>query len=101
MRTLLALLALAIPVYAQAPAKAGAKAAAAKPAATAPAAAPKASAATPTPPPVVISEASGLVVNGDFAKTRPIDNLWDGVNSGNGLAGEVRSAYALTEKGAP
>ena len=36
-----------------------------------------------------------------YAKAEGIDNLWDGVNSGNGLAGEVREAYALTAKGPP
>lgn len=97
MRTLCLLLALTAPLLAQGPAKPGAaKAGAAKGAATPAPVAPPAGSAAP-----VIDPASGLVVNGTFAKTRPVDNLWDGVNSTNGLAGEVRSAYAITERGAP
>jgi hypothetical protein len=67
-----------------------------------PAAPPAKPAATPAPSaPAVIDPTSGLVVNGDFTKTTPVDNLWDGVNFTGGLAGEVRNAYALTEKGPP
>ncbi len=45
--------------------------------------------------------AQNVVINGDFAKSSPQDNLWDGVNQLGGLAGEVRDAYALTEAGPP
>src|SRR4051794_501980 len=53
--------------------------------------------ATPAATPAFVPGASGYVENGDFGKSRPFDNLWDGVNAGGGLAGEVRGAYAITE----
>ncbi len=59
---------------------------------------------TATPAPVAVDPAStpgGYVVNGDFSKTVPVDNLWDGVNATGALAGEVRSAYAVTAQGPP
>jgi hypothetical protein len=40
-----------------------------------------------------------LVINGDFAKFTPVDNLWDGVDSGGFLAGWRHGTYAVTESG--
>jgi hypothetical protein len=40
-----------------------------------------------------------LVVNGDFAKFTPTDNLWDGVDASGFLAGFRRGTYATTESG--
>jgi len=40
-----------------------------------------------------------LVINGDFAKSTPEDNLWDGVNSAGALAGWTANIYAATEAG--
>lgn len=45
--------------------------------------------------------AQNLVVNGDFQKSTPTDNLWDGVNSHGCLAGFTRPCYAVTESGPP
>src|SRR5580698_10151205 len=45
--------------------------------------------------------AQNLVVNGDFQKFTPTDNLWDGVNIHGGLAGFTRPCYAVTESGPP
>ncbi|MDR3405564.1 MAG: VCBS repeat-containing protein [Chthoniobacter sp.] len=43
--------------------------------------------------------AQNVVVNGDFQKFTPIDNLWDGVDSAGFLAGFRRATYATTESG--
>ncbi len=43
--------------------------------------------------------AQNVVVNGDFAKSTPQENLWDGVDAQNFLAGNMRATYALTESG--
>jgi len=43
--------------------------------------------------------AQNVVVNGDFAKSTPQENLWDGVDGQNFLAGHTRGTYALTESG--
>lgn len=40
-----------------------------------------------------------LVVNGNFGKYTPNDNLWDGVESSGHLAGWKRATYAVTESG--
>ena len=40
-----------------------------------------------------------LVVNGDFQKFTPTDNLWDGVDGAGFLAGFRRGTYATTESG--
>jgi hypothetical protein len=40
-----------------------------------------------------------LVGNGDFAKSFPIDNLWDGVDDKGFLSGWRRQTYAVTESG--
>ena len=43
--------------------------------------------------------ANNVVVNGDFAKFKPEENLWDGVDAQNFLAGGRRPAYAVMENG--
>src|SRR5882762_808134 len=43
--------------------------------------------------------AQNLILNGDFAKSAPADNLWDGVDGAGFLAGFRRGTYALTESG--
>jgi len=43
--------------------------------------------------------AQNVLVNGDFAKATPQENLWDGVDAQGFLAGNVRGTYALTESG--
>ncbi len=43
--------------------------------------------------------AQNLVVNGNFQKFTPIDNLWDGVDGAGFLAGFRRATYATTESG--
>jgi hypothetical protein len=97
MRILLCLLALSAAALGQATPKPGSgKTAAKPPAAATPAPKPG---ATPAPPPG--SGPTGYVINGDFQKSSPADNLWDGVNAAGGLAGEVRQAFALTDKGPP
>jgi hypothetical protein len=42
---------------------------------------------------------TNVVINGDFAKSFPIDNLWDGVDDKGFLCGWRRSTYAVTESG--
>ncbi len=42
---------------------------------------------------------SNVVVNGDFAKFKAEENLWDGVDAQGFLAGNRRPAYAVTESG--
>lgn len=54
---------------------------------------------TATPPPVAAGGA--FITNGDFKKSRPVDNLWDGINFTGGLAGFTGGAYAVTENGPP
>src|SRR4051812_31503226 len=55
-----------------------------------------------TPPPAPAAAAgTGLIVNGDFAKSKPVDNLWDGINAQGCFAGFPRAAYAVTETGPP
>src|SRR4051812_35936940 len=49
----------------------------------------------------VRADAQSLVVNGDFAKFKPTDNVWDGINSSGGFAGFPRTTYAVTETGPP
>ena len=43
--------------------------------------------------------AQNVVVNGDFAKFNAQENLWDGVDGQNFLAGDPVGAYAVTESG--
>src|SRR4051812_9234059 len=45
--------------------------------------------------------ATNEVINGNFLKFTPQDNLWDGVNALGGLGGFPRAAYAVTESGPP
>jgi hypothetical protein len=81
-----------------------AAAAPATPAKATPAAAAKATPApapAQKPPPGSAATAAGYITNGDFKASRPIDNLWDGINFQGGLAGFVGSAYAVTENGPP
>src|SRR5579871_1873413 len=47
----------------------------------------------------VASAQQNLVVNGDFQKFTPTDNLWDGVDGAGFLAGFRRGTYATTESG--
>ena len=53
----------------------------------------------PPPLPPQPSAGGNYVVNGDFAKFTPQENLWDGVDAQNILAGERRGVYAVTESG--
>lgn len=50
--------------------------------------------ATPT-----LALAQNLVNNGNFVKFKADENLWDGVDGGNYLAGFRRGTYAVTEGG--
>ncbi|MDQ3623967.1 MAG: VCBS repeat-containing protein [Verrucomicrobiota bacterium] len=43
--------------------------------------------------------AGNLVVNGDFAQFKAQENLWDGVDAQNCLAGNRRGTYAVMESG--
>ena len=43
--------------------------------------------------------AGNVVANGDFSSFKPVENLWDGVDGQNFLAGGVQGAYAVTESG--
>ncbi|MEA3212846.1 MAG: hypothetical protein QOE70_5903 [Chthoniobacter sp.] len=46
-----------------------------------------------------LADGPNVVVNGDFAKFAPQENLWDGVDAQNFLAGNRQGTYALTESG--
>lgn len=46
-----------------------------------------------------LADGPNVVVNGDFTKFTPQENLWDGVDAQNCLAGNRQGTYALTESG--
>jgi hypothetical protein len=52
---------------------------------------------TPVPPAPAAN--GNAVINGDFAKFTAQENLWDGVDAQNFLAGNSVGAYAVTESG--
>jgi hypothetical protein len=58
---------------------------------------PPAAAAAPAP----AATGAGFITNGDFKLSRPVDNLWDGINAQGGLASFTGGAYAVTENGPP
>jgi hypothetical protein len=47
----------------------------------------------------LLAHAQNVVANGNFTAFKPTENLWDGVDGSGFLAGNVESAYALTETG--
>jgi len=58
-----------------------------------------ASAFAQTPAVPVPAAGGNAVVNGDFAKFTALENLWDGINAQNFLAGNPAGAYAVTQSG--
>ena len=46
-----------------------------------------------------LADGANVIVNGDFAKFAPQENLWDGVDAQDFLAGNRQGTYALMESG--